>query len=39
VTNAQVVVDSETGRFGANMQISPNNDGPVTFLLRANPPA
>ncbi len=25
----------ETGRFGANMQISLVNDGPVTFLLRA----
>jgi D-aminoacyl-tRNA deacylase len=25
----------ETGRFGAHMQISLTNDGPVTFLLRA----
>ena len=25
----------ETGRFGAHMQVSLNNDGPVTFLLRA----
>ena len=25
----------ETGRFGAHMQISLLNDGPVTFLLRA----
>jgi D-aminoacyl-tRNA deacylase len=25
----------ETGRFGAHMQISLVNDGPVTFLLRA----
>lgn len=25
----------ETGRFGANMQVSLVNDGPVTFLLRA----
>lgn len=25
----------ETGRFGANMQVSLLNDGPVTFLLRA----
>ena len=25
----------ETGRFGANMQVSLINDGPVTFLLRA----
>jgi D-tyrosyl-tRNA(Tyr) deacylase len=23
----------ETGQFGANMQVSLNNDGPVTFLL------
>jgi D-tyrosyl-tRNA(Tyr) deacylase len=23
-----------TGRFGANMQVSLTNDGPVTFLLR-----
>jgi D-aminoacyl-tRNA deacylase len=25
----------ETGRFGADMQVSLTNDGPVTFLLRA----
>jgi D-aminoacyl-tRNA deacylase len=25
----------ETGRFGANMQVSLVNDGPVTFLLKA----
>ncbi|MFT4198527.1 MAG: D-aminoacyl-tRNA deacylase [Pseudoxanthomonas sp.] len=25
----------ETGRFGANMEVSLVNDGPVTFLLRA----
>jgi D-tyrosyl-tRNA(Tyr) deacylase len=25
----------ETGRFGAQMQVSLDNDGPVTFLLRA----
>jgi D-aminoacyl-tRNA deacylase len=25
----------ETGRFGANMQVSLTNDGPVTFLLRS----
>lgn len=27
----------ETGRFGANMQVSLINDGPVTFWLQANP--
>lgn len=26
-----------TGRFGADMQVSLTNDGPVTFLLRAPP--
>jgi len=25
------------GRFGANMQVSLTNDGPVTFILRASP--
>jgi len=29
----------ETGRFGADMQVSLTNDGPVTFHLRAAPPA
>lgn len=28
-----------TGRFGADMQVSLTNDGPVTFCLRAPPPA
>ena len=28
-----------SGRFGAHMQIELVNDGPVTFLLRAQPPA
>jgi len=27
-----------TGRFGARMQVSLVNDGPVTFWLRASPP-
>lgn len=27
----------ETGRFGAHMQVSLTNDGPVTFLLQARP--
>ena len=26
------------GQFGADMQVSLINDGPVTFILRANPP-
>ena len=28
----------QTGRFGAEMQVSLTNDGPVTFWLRAAPP-
>jgi D-tyrosyl-tRNA(Tyr) deacylase len=28
----------ETGRFGADMQVSLTNDGPVTFWLRIDPP-
>jgi D-aminoacyl-tRNA deacylase len=28
-----------TGRFGAHMQVRLVNDGPVTFWLRASPPA
>ena len=31
--------DVETGQFGAHMVVSLVNDGPVTFLLRADPPA
>lgn len=30
--------DVQTGRFGAEMQVSLVNDGPVTFWLRARPP-
>lgn len=29
----------ETGRFGADMQVSLTNDGPVTFWLQVRPPA
>lgn len=29
----------ETGRFGAHMQVSLINDGPVTFWLQIKPPA
>jgi D-tyrosyl-tRNA(Tyr) deacylase len=28
----------ETGCFGADMQVSLTNDGPVTFWLRIDPP-
>ncbi|MDX1432844.1 MAG: D-aminoacyl-tRNA deacylase [Gammaproteobacteria bacterium] len=28
-----------SGRFGAHMAVTLTNDGPVTFLLRARPPA
>ena len=28
----------ESGRFGADMQVSLTNDGPVTFWLRIDPP-
>lgn len=31
--------DVPTGRFGAHMQVSLVNDGPVTFRLRVPPPA
>ena len=33
------VSDLATGRFGANMQVSLTNDGPVTFWLEVPPPA
>ena len=29
----------ETGRFGARMQVTLTNDGPITFTLRVTPPA
>ena len=29
----------ETGRFGAHMQVTLTNDGPITFTLRVTPPA
>lgn len=31
-------VPVETGRFGADMQVSSTNDGPVTFWLEVRPP-
>lgn len=33
----QQVAAVATGRFGANMQVSLENDGPVTFLLEVEP--
>lgn len=30
---------TESGRFGADMQVSMTNDGPVTFWLRVAPAA
>jgi D-tyrosyl-tRNA(Tyr) deacylase len=32
------LVDVPTGEFGASMQVSLVNDGPVTFSLRVPPP-
>lgn len=29
----------ETGRFGARMQVTLTNDGPITFTLQVDPPA
>jgi D-tyrosyl-tRNA(Tyr) deacylase len=38
VTRARAChADVATGEFGANMQVSLNNDGPVTFWLRSGP--
>jgi D-tyrosyl-tRNA(Tyr) deacylase len=33
ITQSQVEINTQTGRFGANMQVSSLNDGPVTFWL------
>lgn len=33
VEQAQTQIATQTGEFGANMQVSLNNDGPVTFWL------
>jgi len=38
VAEARRSVPVETGRFGADMQVSLVNDGPVTFWLQARPP-
>jgi D-aminoacyl-tRNA deacylase len=32
-------IKTETGRFGAHMQVSLVNDGPVTFWLQVSPPS
>jgi D-tyrosyl-tRNA(Tyr) deacylase len=29
-------IETQTGRFGADMQVSLQNDGPVTFMLEVN---
>ncbi len=36
VAESQKVMDTQTGRFGADMQVSLQNDGPVTFMLEMN---
>ena len=33
VKQARLSIDTHTGRFGADMQVSLVNDGPVTFML------
>ena len=33
VAQAQQKISLATGQFGANMQVTPTNDGPVTFML------
>ena len=36
VAQSQKCIDTQTGRFGADMQVSLQNDGPVTFMLEVN---
>ena len=36
---AKILADVQTGRFGADMQVSLVNDGPVTFWLQVAPQA
>jgi D-aminoacyl-tRNA deacylase len=38
VENLKIKTRVATGRFGANMQVSLVNDGPVTFWLQVSPP-
>jgi D-tyrosyl-tRNA(Tyr) deacylase len=36
VQKSTEVIPTQTGRFGADMQVSLQNDGPVTFMLEVN---
>jgi D-tyrosyl-tRNA(Tyr) deacylase len=36
IEQAGLIIDTQTGRFGADMQVSLVNDGPVTFLLEVS---
>ena len=36
VEKSQQSIPTQTGRFGADMQVSLQNDGPVTFMLEVN---
>ncbi len=36
VAESHKVMNTQTGRFGAGMQVSLQNDGPVTFMLEVN---
>ena len=36
VVQSQNNIETQTGRFGADMQVSLQNDGPVTFMLEVN---
>jgi D-tyrosyl-tRNA(Tyr) deacylase len=38
-TQDAILAQVETGQFGADMQVSLTNDGPVTFWLQIKPPA
>ncbi len=35
VEQSRLAIDTHTGKFGADMQVSLINDGPVTFMLEA----
>lgn len=35
---SEKISDVQTGKFGADMQVSLTNDGPVTFWLQIDPP-
>lgn len=36
VKQSRQCIDTQTGRFGTDMQVSLQNDGPVTFMLEMN---